>query len=479
MCGITGIISKTDNNIEEDIIAELYEILFNLQHRGQNSSGFITFSNKLKTTNKSRKFGLVDSHLSILSELKGNMGIAHNRYPTSGNTSKKEIQPFFISKPYGISLVHNGNLTNKETLNNFLVNNNIYINSNYDIERSNNSDSEIILNLFYLFIEKDFNKLTDEIIVNAIRKIYDMCTGSFSVLIMINDYGLIAFRDSYGIRPLVYCEINENNKKSIQFASETIALGTDDYKNINNGMIIIVNKNLDINKYKYNQFIGPINNAIMLKPCLFEYIYFARPETYINDILVYNFREKIGEKVTEIINKNILEEIDMIVPVPQTSLISATALANKLKKPIKHAIIKNRYTHRTFINKDDQIIKNIKKIKIIKELVENKTILIVDDSIVRGNTSKYIIEELRKSGVQKIYFVSCCPPIRNPNIYGIAIPTYTELIAHEKSIEEIRLTLNVDKLFYLPFNMMIDTLNELNPNIKQYEDSVFTGKYCL
>lgn len=478
MCGITGIISN-----EENIINELYESLFNLQHRGQNSSGFITYSNKLKTTNKSKKFGLVDAHLSELPNLQGNMGIAHNRYPTSGETTKKEIQPFFISKPYGISLVHNGNLTNKEYLTQYLIDNNIYIhlnnNNNFINNIDSSSDSEIILNLFYLYIEKDFNKLTDEIIVNAIRKIYNMCTGSFSVLLMINGYGLIAFRDINGVRPLVYTEINKNNKKYFQFASETIALENDYYNNVNNGMIIIINKNLHINKYKYNPYIGPIDNAKNLKPCLFEYIYFARPESYINDILVYNFREKVGQKVIEIIDKNIIEEIDIVVPVPQTSLISATALANKLNKPIKHAIIKNRYTHRTFINKGEEIINNIKKIKVIKELVKNKTILVVDDSIVRGNTSKYIIEELRKSGVYKIYFVSCCPPIKNPNIYGIAIHTCKELIANNKSIDEIQKLLNVDKLFYLPFDMMLRILNKLNPNIQQYEDSVFTGNYCL
>ena len=452
MCGITGIISN-----EENIITELYESLFNLQHRGQNSSGFITYSNTSKITNKSKKFGLVDAHLSELSELKGNMGIAHTRYPTSGETTKKEIQPFFISKPYGISLVHNGNLTNKEYLTQYLIDNNIYIHLNNSNNNSNNnfinnidssSDSEIILNLFYLFIEKDFNKLTNEIIVDVIRKIYNMCTGSFSVLIMINDYGLIAFRDIHGVRPLVYSEIKKNNKKYIQFASETIALENNYYNNVNNGTIIIVNNNLHINKYKYNQYIGPIDNLKNLKPCLFEYIYFARPESYINNILVYNFREKIGEKVIEIIDKNILNAIDIIVPVPQTSLISASAISNKLEKPIKHAIIKNRYTHRTFINKDEEIIKNIKKIKVIKELVENKTILVVDDSIVRGNTSKYIIEELRRANVQKIYFVSCCPPIKNPNIYGIAIPTCEELIAYNKSIEEIEKVLNLDKLFF-------------------------------
>ena len=203
-------------------------------------------------------------NIQEIQEFQGNMGIAHIRYPTSGNNSRKEIQPFSITKPFGISLVHNGNIINKESLTDFLNKNNIYVNSS--------SDSELILNLFYYYIEKDINKLTDKLIVNTISKIYDICIGSFSIIIMINNYGLIAFRDKYGIRPLIYGV--DNNK--IIIASESIALPTNKYNNINNGEVIIINKNLDINKYK-------ITNEL-LKPCFFEYIYFARPESYIKFI---------------------------------------------------------------------------------------------------------------------------------------------------------------------------------------------------
>ena len=385
MCGITGII---DNN--DAIIVPLYESLTNLQHRGQESSGIITFSSKTKKNYKSKEFNLVDSHLSKITQIEGNMGLGHVRYPTSGQRNIEEVQPFIISKPYGISLVHNGNIVNNNILIKTLENKGIYMEST--------SDSEIILNLFYFYIEKKFNQLTDESIIRSIKKITELCKGSYSIIIMINNYGLIAFRDKYGIRPLVY-EATENR---VAIASETIALSSNNYINVENGeLVIIKNQESRENKLAINRH--KIENE-ELRPCLFEYIYFARAESYINDVLVYNFREKTGEKIIEKIEKmdpNIIEEIDCIIPIPLTSLIAATKISNIINKPLKHIVVKNRYTHRTFINADEEIIKGIKKIKIIDELVKDKNILVVDDSIVRGNTSKYIIKELRKAGAKK------------------------------------------------------------------------------
>ena len=219
------------------------------------------------------------------------------------------------------------------------------------------------------------------------------------------------------------------------------------------------------------------NNELV--PCLFEYIYFASPESYINNILVYEYRDKISEKlIQQIKEKNIVDNIDCVIPIPQTGIITAVKIAEQLKKPIKNAVVKNRYTHRTFINKNHtDIVKNIKKIKIINKLVNNKNVLVVDDSIVRGNTSKYIVSELRKNNVNKIYFVSCCPPIKYPNKYGIAIPSFQELIAHNRSDSMIKNELNVDELFFLDLDSLCKVLNELNPCIKKFETSVFTGKY--
>ena len=235
-------------------------------------------------------------------------------------------------------------------------------------------------------------------------------------------------------------------------------------------MVIIKDANTIYKKQIYNY---------PLTPCLFEYIYLARPESYINDILVYEYREKIAEQIVNMINKNIdVKDIDYIIPVPQTGIISGLKIGEIMNKPIKYAIVKNRYTHRTFINGNkSNIIKGIKKIKIIKKFVENKNILVIDDSIVRGNTSKYIVDELKKNNAGKIFFVSCSPPIRHPNKYGIAIPTYSELIAFNKTEKNIEEYLGVNKIIYFTLDLLCETLTSLNSNITNFEKSVFTGNY--
>ena len=452
MCGIAGILD-TNNNI----VDLLYKSVFYIQHRGQQSSGFIFFDKETKQIYKSKKIGLIDAHLEEIKNFTGNMGLSHVRYPTSGNNGRKEIQPFSILKPYGISLVHNGNITNSAELKEFLIKNHMYVNGT--------SDSELILNLFYFYIEKDFSKLTNDKIIETVKKIYELCRGSFSIIIMICGFGLIVFRDKYGIRPLVY----EKDKTRITFASESIALHSHNYNDVENGELIIVSKRLDISKYKL--FNEPF------KPCIFEYIYFSTAESYINNVLVYNFRERVGEEMLKLIEPEILEKIDVVVPVPLTSLISSTTIANKLNKPLKHAIVKNRYTHRSFINDGTNILKTIQKIKIIPELIKNKNVLVVDDSIVRGNTCKYIIKELRKASVKNVYFASCSPEVKYPNIYGIHIPSKEELIAHSNSNEEIEKILDIDKIYFLPVENVRKVLYDLNPEIKDVEDSSFTGNY--
>ena len=457
MCGIGAVNHKT-----EDINVMLYEIMFNLQHRGQDSSGLLSYDTTTNMIHEVKEFGLIDRQLKNLSSLKGTMGIGHVRYPTQGIITKNEIQPFYVDDFEGISLVHNGNIVNVEELTLIL--------EKADIKLIGSSDSEIILKLFIYFLKQecyDNNQISNEIIYKTIQKIYNSCKGSYAIILMINKFGLVAFRDIYGIRPLVYSQ----EESYVAFASETIAFPTDNYTNINNGEVIIVSDNKLTKKQLSNH---------PHTPCLFEYIYFARAESYINDILVYDFREKIADSLVTNLNKyNIdIDNIDYVVPVPQTGLISAINVGQLIQKPIKYAIIKNRYMHRTFINPDkNTIVKNIKKIKIVKSLVYNKNLLIVDDSIVRGNTSRYIISELKRCGAKKIYLASCCPPIKNPNIYGIAIPSHNELIAYNKTEDEVEKELGVDKLIYLDIDSLCKTLTELNPALEQFETSVFDGNY--
>ena len=457
MCGIVGIFTSYN------MVNDLYNSLLSIQHRGQESSGFIIFSSETKKTYKSKKFGLVEKHLNDLQEFEGNMGLGHVRYPTGGEITRKEIQPFSILKPYGISLVHNGNIINKEELENFLYSKNVFLNST--------SDSEIILNLFYYFMIKyykntnNFLDICDGCILYSLKNVYELCKGSFSVIIMISNYGFVFFRDKFGIRPLVY----HLNDDYISISSETTSFHGLKYANVDNGEVCIVNKEYKINKYKlYHE---------QLRPCIFEYIYFSNPESYINDILVYNFREKVGEVIIKKIDKKILNKIDIVVPIPLTSIISATVISNILHKPLKHVVLKNRYTYRTFINSGNEIMNNIKKIKVISDVVKNKNILVVDDSIVRGNTIRYIINELKDASVKSIYVASCSPPVRNPNHYGISIPSYEELIAYNKSIPQIQEELNIDGLYYLNLSDIENILNNLNKKIVNFEDSTFSGNY--
>ena len=461
MCGIGAIIHKDFNY---NINKLLYEILFNLQHRGQDSSGFVIHNKLINKTSIIKEYGLVDKNMEKLINTFGYIGLGHVRYQTSGKTNFNEIQPYFDNIFDGISLVHNGNLVNIEELNTFCCNNNIILDTY--------CDSEILFKIFIFYLKQnviDVTNITNEIIKNIVEKIYKLCKGSYSIIIMINNFGLITFRDVYGIRPLVY-----NVEDSyIAIASETIAFENyNNYNNVKNGDVIIFKNNID----KIDISIENIYNY-PLTPCLFEYIYFARPESYVNDILVYEYREKIAKQIVKNIKK-LINKVDYIIPVPQSGIITANSIAKKINKPLKYAIVKNRYTHRTFIDRNkDKIVQKIKKIKIINKLVNNKNLLVVDDSIVRGNTSKIIVEALKNNNSNEIFFISCCPPIKYPNKYGISIPTFDELIANKKTNKEIQKEINVNRLYFLDLNSIIKVLNRLNPKINNFESSVFTGNY--
>lgn len=469
MCGIIGIIHKNESNFVSQFLVDGLTLL---QHRGQDSAGIATMQNNHFYIHKNK--GVVSDVFDEdnIGELKGNIGIGHVRYSTLKTVEINETQPLYTNVPYGISLVHNGNLTNTNELLSFMKYRHI----------NSNSDSEILLNLFAEELYKQSDSETDfpTKIFHAVKMIMKKCKGGFSVIIMINDIGIVVFRDPYGIRPLCFGKNDFFN--NYVFASESVAIDVmESYsfvRNVYPGECIFINKNCDF----YTQIVA---EKPILKPCLFEYIYFARPDSIIDYVSVYESRIKMGEKlayhILEDFKKNNEKiDIDVVIPVPETSRISALEIANILKIPYKEGFIKNRYIARTFILQGQEMRKKSLKLKLntIKSIFKNKNILIVDDSIVRGNTSLQIIQLARNAGAKKIYFSSAAPPVKYTNIYGINIPTTTELIAYNKTNKEIATSLGADMVFYNSLKDVIDSC--MNNNIhspKQFETSCFNGDY--
>jgi amidophosphoribosyltransferase len=457
MCGITGIISS-DNNI----ISDFYESLLNIQHRGQDACGYV-INNIIYKKNDLVKNAISNESLS---KLKSNIAIGHTRYPTTYSKNENENQPFQVKLPNDnkISLVHNGNIYDYDIYLKELEKNNINFNSK--------SDSEFLLYYIYYLIIHKYNYLNfDNAIIFSIKYIIDNIKGAYSVILLIENYGLVCFRDKFGIRPLMYGKKNN----TYMISSENIAHNILEYnfqKDIEN--IAIFKNNGNVEEYNYN---------FKLKPCLFEYIYLARPESKINKVSVYDFRINMGNYLAKNIINTLdvkeLNDIDAVIPIPDTSIISTTSLAEKLNKPLKFGIIKNRYIDRTFImNNNITRNKNIKrKFLFINSELNNKNIILVDDSIVRGNTCKHIINELKLAGVKKIYFASCAPPIKYINKYGIDLPLQTDLIAYNKNNKEISKILNIDTIIYQTIDDLKKSFTDINNNVLDFELSVFDNVY--
>lgn len=483
MCGITGIISKC--GINEEITYDLYESLLNIQHRGQDACGYVV--NYQHDIDIFKGNGLVKNIIDSnkLSNINTEIAIGHTRYPTTNDKSKDENQPFNLKTKYGlnISIVHNGNLYDYQHIK-FNLKNDGY-------EFTSNSDTETML--FYICDKIDkylmeegidvnsrffldfldlgsYDTIFDNIIIKTVKDVIKTFKGAYSILLLINNYGLICFRDKYGIRPLCY----GSNDKNILVSSESISLDVLNYKNITDiDKIVIFKKDNKVIQEEYN---------FNLTPCIFEYVYLARPETTINKISVYQARINMGLYLAKNLKKNLvneLKDINVIIPVPDSSLIASTKLAEDLDIPLKFGIIKNRYIDRTFIMKNQKERKNNikRKLFIVKQEVYNKNIIVVDDSIVRGNTSKHIINELRLYGAKKIYFVSCSPQIKYKNLYGIDLPKQEDLIAYNRTDDEIAKELDADKVIYLNIEDLKNSLLTINPNINNFELSVFNGKY--
>lgn len=461
MCGIIGILASNPVN------QELYDGMTMIQHRGQDAAGMMTWDSN-DTLHLRKSNGLVRDvfRTTHMLRLTGNMGIGHVRYPTAGTQSAAEAQPLYVNSPYGLCIVHNGNLINSEALTKDLI--------KTDLRHLNTqSDSEVMLNVFAHELQSVAkNTLAPKQIFSAVKTLHKRCLGGYAVIIMIAGHGLLAIRDPYGIRPLVY---GKRGNDTI-FASESVALDALGYELIDDvapGEAIFVD--LKGNVHKQQCADNP-----QLSPCIFEYVYLARPDSLIEGISVYKARLRMGEKLAEkILRERPDHGIDVVIPVPDTSRTAALPLAYLLGVKYREGFIKNRYVGRTFIMPGQgERKKSVRqKLNAIDLEFKDKNVLLVDDSIVRGTTSREIIQMARDAGAKKVYFASAAPQVRYPNVYGIDIPTPNELVANGRTTDEICKFIGADWLIYQDLNDLYDSVKEVNPNIKRFEDAVFSGDY--
>lgn len=460
MCGVIGIYDY------EEVIAKTYKAILTLQHRGQDSAGILTYNGRFHLKKGNGLVRDIFDHRNI-ARLKGHISIAHTRYPTVGEGSVEDAQPFWINYPYGIAGAHNGNLTNfLELKQELFEKSHKIINSNCDVEA--------ILSIFTEHLEKFRSKeLTPDIIFNAVRYIYRKVKGSYSVVIYIADKGMLAFRDPFGLRPLLFGINRDKLIPSFAFASESVTLdvlGFKDIKDLKPGSAIFIDKNRKVHEKK-------ISNKPH-RPCIFEYIYFARPDSYLNKINVYKSRVALGKRLAKKIKKMKLP-IDVVVPVPDSARAAAIEIARILNIKYREGLVKNRYIGRTFIMPCDDLRKESINYKLnpIADVFKNKNVLIIDDSIVRGNTSRSIIQMVRNTGAKKIYFASYSAPLKNPCVYGIDMQTRGEFVAANSTPEQIANKIGADKVIYQDVKDMQEAVREQNREIKSFCKACFTGIY--
>ena len=465
MCGIVAVYGTNQ------VVHDIYESLTVLQHRGQDASGILTnYDGKIALR---KSLGLVRDGFSYrhINRLKGNLGIGHVRYPTAGHAeSSAEAQPFYVNSPYGIGLAHNGNLINSSILKNNLFSEDLrHINTK--------SDSEILLNIFAHELQLHGNdSFTPDDVFYAVAGVHRRVKGAYSVVALIADRGIVAFRDPMGIRPLCFGERTINGKKEIMVASESVALDSTGYKLIRDvkpGEAVFIDIEGNVHTRLCSDKTG-------YTPCIFEYVYFARPDTILDGISVYRARMRMGQNLAKKIKKEWkTHNIDVVIPIPDTSRIAALELSTSLKVPFREGFIKNRYIGRTFIMPEQmQRIQSVKrKLNAIGSEFKGKNVLLVDDSIVRGTTSKQIIEMAREAGAKKVYMASAAPPVKFPNVYGIDMPASNEFVAYEKTEKEISDFIGADKLFYQNLDDLIMSVREDGSPIEKFDASCFDGKY--
>lgn len=507
MCGILAIISSDANT---NVASELFDGSLYLQHRGQDAAGIVTCGKgarlyQCKGNGMARDVFTQERMVKLV----GNMGLAHLRYPTAGSSSNSEAQPFYVNSPYGISLSHNGNLTNGYELKR-------YMDEVVHRHINTDSDSELLLNLFAAELATyDKSRVNENDIFKALEGVFNKVRGAYACTAMLAGYGIIGFRDPHGIRPLLIGErLKDDGTRDYMMSSESVVLkahGYQVYRDILPGEAVIINKN-DM-KPVFKQVV-PMKSYT---PDIFEYVYFARPDSVLDGISVYRSRLLMGEKLAKNItdyyksqNQNVLDEIDVVIPVPDTARHSALQCAIALNIPYREGFIKNRYVGRTFIMPDQKQRQSSvrRKLNAMASEFYGKSVLLVDDSIVRGTTSKEIVNMAREAGAKKVYFASCSPVIRYNHIYGIDLADNKQLVGYDRSEEEISLKIGADRVFYQKLQDLIDccqrddlikdrelelaltpvvsrddTIKSLIqrddqiPAITGFEAGVFTGKY--
>ncbi|KFZ36742.1 amidophosphoribosyltransferase [Shewanella mangrovi] len=463
MCGIVGIVGRSTVN------QTIYDALTVLQHRGQDAAGIVTVDDRAFRLRKAN--GLVKDVFEPkhMQRLQGNAGIGHCRYPTAGSSSASEAQPFYVNSPFGISLAHNGNLTNTVQLAEGLEQKRRHVNTT--------SDSEVLLNLLADEIDKtDSAKLSADEVFDAVARVHEQTRGAYAVVAMIVGNGLLAFRDPFGIRPLILGKHETANGTEYMVASESVALdavGFEVMRDVAPGEAIYIT--LDGELYTRQCAQSPVYS-----PCIFEFVYFARPDSTIDKVSVYASRVNMGTKLGEKIKKEWYDhDIDVVIPIPETSVDVALEIARTMDLPYRQGFVKNRYIGRTFIMPGQQQRRKSvrRKLNAINAEFKDKNVLLVDDSIVRGTTSEQIIEMAREAGAKKVYFASAAPEIRFPNVYGIDMPTSNELIAYGRDADEIAKLIGADGIIFQNLEDLVEAVRMENPDIKRFETSVFDGHY--
>ena len=464
MCGFAAIFGN------DNVAPELYDALMTLQHRGQDAAGMVTYDDNFHLE---KEEGLVKEVFDAkrIRRLTGNLGIAHVRYPTAGHGGREDSQPFLTSSPFGIAMAHNGNLFNCSELKKGLCQKDLrHINSSCDLE--------IILELFATGLNKQkINGLEPVHVYKAVGEVFTRAKGAYSVVGIIADKGMVAFRDPFAIRPMIFGKRENDLRTEYMFASETVALttvGFEPIRDVQPGEIVFIDMQ------------GKVSSEIIASkgyhPCIFEYIYFARPDSVIDKISVYKSRLRMGEKLAaQVLERNL--DVDVVMPVPDSARTAAITAAANLGLKYREGLVKNRYIGRTFIMPGQEIRKRSvrQKLSPVSIEIKGKKVLLVDDSIVRGTTSKKIIQMVRDTGAKKVYFASCAPPLRYPCPYGIDLPTKKEYVANNFNEEEVCQVIGADELIYQKLDDLIDAcgqkLEKWNPEIETFCTACFNGKY--